>query len=200
MQTAFQPGAFQSTGFQFFTTTREYASAFTRLGVGGGPARPFGSFAAKGLKPAQERPYSITFTALTPAGTPGRGPGDLSGKAGKVVVLEQPTGGYGFGAHDRKRRREELEREIAALEAHLEKTVPSIVPRGTIDTDDDLPRLRARVREYAVQAERLPARARRAVEYARRAKTKESLLLADRALAQAEEQEALAVLLALALD
>ena len=104
-------------------------------------------------------------------------------------------GGYGFDAYDPTRRRdeehEELAREIAALEEHL-----GIVSRET----NDLPRIRARVRDYSAQVDLLPNRARRAIQHAERVKTTQAFMLADRALKAVEEQEELAMLLALALD
>jgi len=118
----------------------------------------------------------------------------------ETTQTEHPSGGYGFGAYDRQKRRredelDELARQIALFEAHL-AIEPDNVSRETIDPD----LLRIRTRVESMQASRLPNRARRAVEYARHVQTKESFLLAERALRQLEEQEELAVLLTLALD
>ena len=122
--------------------------------------------------------------------TVGQWLGHVEGVAPPAVQTDQPSGGYGFGAYDRtlRRRKRELEEQIAALEEHLAQEQK--VPRETI-------RLQARVREYAAP---LPPVVRRAVNRAVRVQTHKAFEHAERVIEAFErEEEDFAVLLALAL-
>ena len=107
-----------------------------------------------------------------------------------AVATEQPSGGYGFGAYDHQRRkRKELEDEIAALEQHLaseQKVSPETI------------RLKSRIRQHAMP---LPPLARRAVQKAVRVQTVQAFQHAERALQrlEQEEEEDFAALILLAL-
>ena len=110
----------------------------------------------------------------------------------EATVTAQPSGGYGFGAYDRtlhRRRKvkEELADEIAALEQHLAEVQK--VPRETI-------RIRAAVRSYAAP---LPPKAKRVVNAALKVPTIERIERAEQVLAALEEEEDFTALLLVAL-
>lgn len=111
-------------------------------------------------------------------------------------------GGYGWTAYDRhvlrlrkKKREEELaEEEREELADRLEAVM---LAEGSITKPEaDLIRLRGLVAEYS----ELPNRAKRAVSYAERARTEQSLILALREMQRLHQEEELAVLLVLSLD
>ena len=113
------------------------------------------------------------------------------------VVPDQPTGGwaaYNYADIERRRRRkkelEELEDEADRLEVALIEA--QTLPPNPIVFD------RIKVREYAPQVQNFSRRTQRAVDYALRAKTALAYQLAARELAQAVEDEELAIVTLLA--
>jgi hypothetical protein len=119
-------------------------------------------------------------------------------------VTEEVTGGgwplaarkrailRGKRKKDRDKEQDELADEIERLEEHL-----GIRPAPS----EDIRRIREMVRAYQREAEEiLSNRAKRAFSYAERARTEQAWMLAMREYEKAQQEEELAVLLALSLD
>jgi hypothetical protein len=85
----------------------------------------------------------------------------------------------------------ELQREADRLESHL-------INEGVIQPPDDMARIRALMAQY--EAEAVSNRARRAFEYAQRARSQMAYELAEREIQKLQEEEELALLMVIALD
>jgi hypothetical protein len=137
---------------------------------------------------------AIDAAALAPAGQDV----DLTATGDTpVVVADQPTGGYGFGAFDRKLRKKiEEEDERQQLADRLEQV---LIDDGSLSRSEaDRLRLSEIASQY--QSSDLPNKVRRALDYAQRVRTEQAYTLALRELQKLQDEEETAILMTLLLD